>query len=177
MPTRSGRTPYGAEWKPQEPSVNIVPFVLMFVGVAVFFLISMQGTWVGQLMRRGPEQVDPMDKLTYADARNIIDNELNKNLAAVGAKNSRLTWHAPGAAPDPNNQTDPRLVDGPIELTVTTTLPTPDLRKQVVDPIKPYFEKAKLFSLEMSDTKSHAHWTYNMTPGATPIEPDAGLDH
>lgn len=176
VPTSGGsRLPYGAQWKPEEPRVNMVPFIVAIIGIIAFLAVAMQGTWIGQLMREGKKEADPMEKLTFTDARNIIDSELNKNLTAVGAKNSKLTWHTPNSAPQATGQVDDRAVDGPIELNVTTTLPNPEARKQVVDPIKPYMEKAKLYSLEMVDSKSHAHWTYTMTPGSAP-EPDAGLD-
>ena len=170
IPTR--RAPFGTEFKPQEPRVNIMPFVLVFIGMIVFLLLSMQGTWIGQLMRKGEQPVDPLAKMTFSEARNTIDSELQKNLAQVGAKNSKLTWHTPGGAPQATGQTVDLAVDGPISLTVDTTLPSPDLHKQVVEPIKPFMEKAKLVSLEMNDTKSHAHWTYTMIPGSAPSDDD-----
>ncbi|HEY9790792.1 MAG TPA: hypothetical protein V6D22_10360 [Candidatus Obscuribacterales bacterium] len=169
-PTKSA--PYGSGWKPEEPRVNVVPFVLVFLGVVVFLLFAMQGTWIGQLMRQAPVQEDPIAKMSFSDARTIIDSKIQENLAAVGAKNSKVTWHNPSSAPQASGQVDDRAVDAPIELTIDTTLPTPDVRKQVVDPIKPYMEKAKLYTLSMNDAKSHAHWTYTMTPGVTPSDAD-----
>jgi len=150
----------------------VVPFVLVFLGVVVFLLFAMQGTWIGQLMRQAPVQEDPIAKMSFSDARTIIDSKIQENLAAVGAKNSKVTWHNPSSAPQASGQVDDRAVDAPIELTIDTTLPTPDVRKQVVDPIKPYMEKAKLYTLSMNDAKSHAHWTYTMTPGVTPSDAD-----
>jgi hypothetical protein len=149
-----------------------LPFVLVFVGVAAFLLISMQGTWIGQLAREPQREADPLEKMSYVEARNTIDSEIQQGLAAAGAKNTKLTWHTPGSM----GQADERNVDGPIELTVDTTLPNVEVRKQVVEPVKPYFEKAKLFTLMMNDSRSHAHWTYSMTPGTSPVDPDAGLE-
>ncbi len=177
MPSRK-RGPYGAEWKPDEPKVNMMPFIVVIVCFGIFVVMAMQGGWVGQLAKRGNQEVDPMEKLTYMDARNIIDSELNKNLISVGAKNSKLTWKVSGGDPtlsQSNAGVDVRTIDGPVELTVDTTLPQPTLRQQVVDPVKPYMEKAKLYSLMMNDSKSHAHWTYTMTPG-TQADPNAGVD-
>ena len=167
-----GRVPYGASWKPDEPKVNVVPFVLVFVGVAAFLLISMQGTWIGQLMREGKREPDPLEKMTFLEARSIIDTQLQQNLASVGAKNSKLSWHTPNSQ---SQGADERNLDTPIELTVDTQLPSAEVRKQVIDPVKPYFEKAKLFTLTMNDSHSHAHWTYSLQPGTSPVEPDAGL--
>lgn len=175
-PRRASRLPYGAEWKPEEPKVNPVPIVLVLLCVAVFLVVSAQSTWIGQLMRQGNKEPDPMDKMTYTDARVAIEQTLTQNLASAGAKNTRLTWHLAGATTAAADATDPRTVDAPIELTVDTSLPQPELRKQVVDPAKPYFDKAKLFTLEMNDNRSKHHWTYSLTPGTSPIDPDAGLD-
>jgi hypothetical protein len=170
-----GRVPYGAQWKPEEPRVNMVPFVLVLLGLVVFVLVAAQGTWIGQLARKEKTEPDPLEKMTYTEARGVIDSEIQKNLTAVGAKNSKLVWHTPSSAPQANGQVDDRAVDAPIELNVDTTLPSPDLRRQVVDPVKPYMEKAKLYTLNMTDTKSHAHWTYTMTPGRA-SDPDEGLN-
>jgi hypothetical protein len=167
------RVPYGASWKPEEPRVNMVPFVIVFVGVAIFLVIAMQGTWIGGLMRREKQAPDPLEKMTYTEARSNIDSEITKGLAAVGAKNTKITWHTPSSAPQTTGQTDDRAVDAPIELTIDTTLPSADLRKQIIDPIKPYMEKAKVFTLNMNDSRSHAHWTYTLTPGAAPTDPNS----
>ncbi len=175
-PQSSRRLPYGAEWRPEEPKVNPVPIILVLLVGVVFLIASAQSTWIGQLMRQGNKEPDPMDKLTYTDARSAIESTLTQNLTTAGATKTKLTWHLPGAtpgAPGAKDQGDPRGVDGPIELTVDTSLPAPELRKQIVDPAKPYFEKAKLFTLEMNDSRSKHHWTYTMTPGTAPADPDS----
>jgi hypothetical protein len=181
VPARgSGRTPYGAGFKAQEPTVNWVPFVLVFVGIGIFIMVAMQGSWIGQMMRGENKQAeDPIAKMSYIDARNYIDAEINKNLQAVGATNTTMTWHATGAgAAVPANgqpaQTDDRAVDGPVELTINTKLPSKDLRKQVIDPIKPYMEPAKVYTLTMNDSASHANWTYNLQQAtSTPSDDEA----
>jgi hypothetical protein len=172
-----GRTPYGAGFKAQQPSVNWVPFVLVFVGIIIFGVVAMQGSWIGQVMRGENKQADdPIAKMSYIDARNYIDAELNKSLQAVGATNTTMTWHSTGSAAQavPANgqagQTDDRAVDGPVELTINTKLPSKDLRKQVIDPIKPYMEPAKVFTLTMNDSASHANWTYNLQQSSAPAD-------
>lgn len=179
FPTRSARGPYGTNFKPQEPTVNWLPFVLVFVGVGIFLLVAMQGTWIGQIMRGENKQPeDPIAKMSYVEARNTIETQLNQGLAAVGATNTKISWHstsAPAAAPGAA-ATDDRNVDGPVELTVDTNLPDKEMRKQVIDPVKPYMEPGKVFSLTMNDAKSRAHWTYNLQATTSPVEPDAGLE-
>jgi hypothetical protein len=183
IPSRSSRTPYGAGFKAQEPGVNWLPFVLAFLGFGIFVVVAMQGSWIGQLMRgenKGPD--DPIAKMSYVDARNFIDAELQKNLAAAGATDTKITWRstANSAALDASGQpaqaTDDRAVDGPVELTVDTKLPDKSLAKQVVEPIKPYMEPGKVVILNVNDAKSRAHITFNLQQTTSPENPQAGFE-
>jgi hypothetical protein len=172
-----GRTPYGTGFKPQEPSVNWVPIVLGVVGLGVVLLLAMQGSWIGQVMRGENKQPDdPIAKMSYIDARNYIDAEINKGLQAVGATNTTMVWKSSAnAAADPSATggqpaTDDRALDGPVQLTINTKLPNKELRKQVIDPIKPYMEPAKVVVLTMNDSASHANWTYNLQQVSAPSD-------
>jgi hypothetical protein len=180
IPSRSQRGPYGTNYKFEQPGVNWMPFILAFVGLAVVVVIGMNSSWIGQLMRgenKPPD--DPIANMNYMEARNLVDAELNKNLQAAGATNTTLTWRStansaaaePGAPP-----TDDKAVDGPIELTIDTKLPSKDLIKQVVDPIKPYMEPAKIYVLNVNDSASRAHRTYNLSEGASTPSPNAGME-
>lgn len=175
VPSRSSRTPYGTGFKAQEPSVNWMPFVLAFVGIGIVLILGMQGSWIGQVMRgenKPPD--DPIAKMSYIDARNFIDAELNKGLQSVGATNTKMTWKATGSAAVADGAqpaaTDDRAADAPVELTISTKLPNKELRKQVIDPIKPYMEPAKVVVLTMNDSASHATWTYNLQAVAAPSD-------
>lgn len=176
-PSKSSRGPYGTGFKPEEPKVNWTPFILVFVGVAIFLVVAMQGTWIGQMMRgehKTPE--DPIAQMSTFDARTMVETELNKNLDAVGAKNTKMEWKAGGAAAEGGAApVDGRNIDGPVEVAIHTTLPSKDVRKSVVDPIKPYMEKAKIHTLTMTDSASKATWTYNVQATTSVPEPDAGL--
>jgi hypothetical protein len=178
-PTRGGggRQIYGTGFKPQEPSVNWIPFVLAFLAIGVFIVVAMQGSWIGAVMRGENKQAeDPLAKMSYTDARNAMDAELNKNLTAVGATNTKMTWKATGAAAATapaeggagEQAVDARAIDGPVELDIETKLPNKELRKQVIDPVKPYMEPAKVMVLQMQDTASHATWTYNLQQASAP---------
>lgn len=147
----------------EAPGVNLVPIVLVFlaIGVALFFLA--QSTWIGQLMRQGPPPEDPMAKLTYLDARKIIEDKITEGLTAVGAT-GKFTWKSGESEADKN-------ADQSEELTIETSLSDPNQRKAIIDPVKEYMEKAKIPTLIMIDTKSHATWTYSVTPAASaPVE-------
>ena len=142
----------------KQPGVNIVPIVVTFVvlSIALFFLVQM--TWIGQLLREGPPKEDPMAKLTFMDARQIIETKLNEGLNAVAAKNTKFTWQGPGGTP--GDKTSPN----PVELKVETDLSAAEQHKAIVDPVKDYMEKAKMPTLTMEDRKSHATWTYTVQP-------------
>lgn len=141
---------------PEAPGVNWMPFVITFVVIGVGLFILAQFTWVGQLLREGPRQEDPLEKMTYLEARQIIESEISKNLTAVGAT-GKFTW-GPAETPMDKN------ADQPIELSIDTELQDPQQRHGIIDPIKPYMEKAKITTLTMRDAKSHATWTYQVQP-------------
>lgn len=161
---RKGR---GPTFRPEEKGINWIPIVLVFLVVVVGLFTAIPGSWIGQLMNKQPEEEDPVAKLTYVEARNILETELNKNLQAVGAT-GKLEYKKPGGA-EPVD----RLANEPVELVVDTSLSDgKNQRGAIVDPIKPYMEKAQVMTLTMNDRKSHATWTYTVTPAPSQPEPD-----
>lgn len=145
-------------FKPPEQSINWMPFVLVFVvsiGVLAFFLSN---SWLGKLMSSGPPPEDPIDKLTTVEARTIVETELTKGLTNAGGT-GKLNWTDLGEGKPVDKN-----IDAPAQLTVDAALPDKNLRTGIIDPVKPYLEKAKIPTLIMTDSKSHATWTYNVTP-------------
>lgn len=136
----------------KEPSVNVVPIIIAIVIVGVGIFAAMQVSWVGQVMNRGPVVEDPMDKMTYMEARQIIESKITQGLAAVGAK-GKFSWTSNGAPVDKN-------VDQMVELDIQTRLKDKEQRKAIIDPIKEFMAKAKIPTLTMTDSRSHATWTY-----------------
>ena len=161
------RRSYGGK-APQAPGVNWMPFVITFVVIGVGLFIFAQFTWIGQLLREGPRQEDPMEKMTYLDARQLIENEMSKNLGAVGAT-GKFEWKS-GENPVDKN------ADQNVELSVETELQDPNQRRNIVDPIKPYMEKAKIMTLTMKDNKSKATWTYTVQPAAAAPPAEGGAE-
>lgn len=149
---------------PKQPGVNLVPIILTILVLGGLLFGAAQITWVGQLMRQGPPPEDPMAKLTYLDARKIIEDKITQGLTAVGAQ-GKFSWKS-GENPADKN------VDQPLELTIETKLSDPQQRKAIIDPIKDYMEKAKIPTLTMIDAKSHATWTYNVTPATSAPSPE-----
>ncbi len=141
---------------PKQPGMNPVPIVIAVIVLLAGGVYAVQTSWIGQLMRRGPVQDDPMDKITMPQARDAIENGITSGLTAVGAKGTFKYM----VAGQPASKADPK----PVELSVDTELKDPKEHKAIVDPIKPYMEKAQISTLTMSDKKSHATWTYNLAP-------------
>jgi hypothetical protein len=153
------RKQFGSAPTQKAPGISIVPIVIALVVLigGAFFIIPM--TWIGQAMK-GPPPEDPMAKLTYVDARNIIETKLTEGLTAVGAT-GKYEWKT---GEQPADKSSPN----PVSLTVNTKLEDPQQRKPIIEPVKEYMEKANMPTLTMIDEKSHATWTYTMTPGTAP---------
>ena len=150
--------------KTAQPGINWTPFVLVFLGVGVVILLALPGSWIGKLLTEGTPKEDPMAKVTYLDARNFIETEITKGLTNAGAKGT-FKWQDPSAGADVD-----KSADVPVNLTVATSLPDPNSRRAIIDPIKDYMEKAKVPTLTMTDSRSHATWTYNVQAAAVPAE-------
>lgn len=148
-------------FNPQQPGINWAPILVTFLLLAAVIIFAFFNSDLGKVLVKGPPPEDPMAKLSYIDARNIIETEINKGLTSVGAT-GKFSWTDPttSAAAD-------RSEDKNLQLTIDTSLPTTEARRGIIDPIKDYMERGKVMTLIMNDAKSHANWTYNVTPAAT----------
>lgn len=108
-------------------------------------------------MRRGPAEVDPLEKITPMQARQMVASKINESLASIGAKGT-VTWnqHGGGGPADIN-------FNGPVEITVETELQDPQLRFKIMDPVKDLMYKAQVLSMVVKDTKKNATWTRNVS--------------
>lgn len=150
-----------SNFRTEEPSINWTPIVIAFVvfAGAIVFLVS--NSWVGTLLTKGVPASDPMEKMTYQEARILIENKMNEAMSANNVQ-GKLEWLAAGQPVDKD-------ADQAVELKVSVELPDKSLRSAIVDPIKEYMEKAKVTTLTMTDEKAHATWTYNMTPAVQDV--------
>lgn len=153
---------FGSSFRPEQPGVNWTPFIITFIVIGAVLLFGFFSSPLGKVLTQGPPPEDPMAKLSYIDARNIIEAEIAKGLSNNGAE-GKFSW-----VDMTTNAPVDKSVDQNIQLTVDTSLPSPDLRRSIIDPIKDYMEKGKVMTLIMNDAKTHATWTYNVTP-AQPI--------
>ncbi len=163
------RKSFGYMPKVQEaPGVNPMPFIVVAVVLVIGLLVVSQSTWIGQLMKQGPREVDPLEKMTYLEARQIIESEIGKGLTNVGAT-GKFTWKSGETEIDKNT-------DQPLELSIETKLSDPEQRRAIIDPVKQYMEKAKIPTLVMNDTKSRATWTYTVAPPAQSTSAEGGAE-
>ncbi len=147
----------------KQNSVNIMPVLVVILIGGIFVFWMAQSSWVGQVMRRGPVQEDPLEKITPMQARQMLTAKINEGLTAVGAKGVYTWTQQGGAGPADMN------FNGPVELNIDTELSDPSQRKQIIDPAKELMHKAQIPTLIMKDKKSRATWTYTVAlPGAAP---------
>jgi hypothetical protein len=157
---------------PKAPPINLMPVVVVIVIVIGVGIYAAQSSWIGQVMSHKNDVVDPLDSMTQAQARDMIENGITQGLTAVGAT-GKITYKAEG-------QDSTKMAPGPVEMTVDTKLQSPDQHKAVIEPIKQYMEKARIPTLVMNDSKSHANWTYQVTltapvaDEANPLDTPAG---
>jgi len=150
----------------KKPATNPMPFVIAFVVVIGLFAVIAQSSWVGQLLTKGPTKQDPLAKMTYQEARTLIDTKLNEGFTTAAAKGT-VKWQQDGKDVD-------KLAAGPVQVTVDAALNDPEQHKAIVDPIKDYMDKAQITSLIFNDTKdpkTHRNWTYSVSAA-----PAAGAD-
>jgi hypothetical protein len=159
---RDSKRSYGSQ---QAPGVNPLPFVagILIAGAALVF--AMNSSWIGEVMRRGPEPQDPLGGINQMQARQVIQQRITEGLTAVGAK-GKFSWTVAGQPGDMNSPS-------PIELTVDTSLTDKNARHQIINPIKEYMERAKVPTLTMNDAKSHSTWTYTCSLPAPSTEDNA----
>jgi len=141
-----------------------MPFVVAFFMLGIGGFVLAKSSWIGKVMDRGPVQEDPLAKISWLEARQMLYTRIDEGLKAVGST-GEYTWTANGGQPgDINSQ-------GPVELTINTELADPNSRRQIIDPHKDLMNKAQVPSLTMNDKKSNATWTY--TVQAPAVQPNA----
>jgi hypothetical protein len=157
---------FGDEIK--KPPTNPMPIIITLVVIAALFFVMGQTSWLGQLLTKGPTKADPLAKMTFQEARTLIDTKLTEGFTAAAVKGT-VKWQRDSKDVD-------KLSPGPVEVAVDAELASPDQHKAIVDPIKDYMDKAQITSLVFNDTKDpkvHRNWTYKVS---TPAPGEGGAD-
>jgi len=153
---------FGGEEVQRKPPVNFMPFLAVGVIVLCIAGYLLKDSWIAQLINRPPQIEDPIAKMTFLDARNLIESKVTEGVTAVGGKTT-FKWQRAGADVD-------KASEGPVEVEAQVELKEANQHTAIVDPVKPYFEKAGITSFTMKDEKLHATWTSSVTPGAAPTQ-------
>jgi hypothetical protein len=149
----------------KKPATNPMPIVITLVVIVGLVFVIGQSSWVGQLMTKGPTKADPMAKVTFQEARTLIDTKLNEGFTAAAVKGT-VKWQRDSKDVD-------KLSPGPVEVTVDAELTSPDQHKAIVEPVKDYMDKAQITSLVFNDTKdpkTKRNWTYRVSTESAPAD-------
>jgi hypothetical protein len=150
-------------------TMNPVPMIVIIVLIVVGLGFAASQSWIGQMMTRGPVKADPMDSITPVVARQLIEEKITANLAAVNAKGT-FDWKEGDQKADRNS---PILKS--VTLDIETQLKDPKgQHEMIVNPIKPLMDRGNVTTITLNDTKAHATWTYSLAPPAA--APDATTD-
>ena len=131
--------------------------ILIVLGGLLFYLV--QSSWVGQLMKRGPEQPAGDSALSPTAARDKLENGILQNLSGQ-SKTCKFVYMAGEKTVDHNY---PQAV----QLTIDVNLKNPSIRKSIVEPVKSLMVPGKISTLVLNDSRSGATITYSVADGGT----------
>lgn len=167
------RSGYRQAKLPPQPGVNPVPFIVFAAIIVVVGLFAFQGSWIGQVLTKGPPPEDPLAKLSPIQARSMIEDGVTKGLTAAGAK-CTFKYTAGG---EPAQKNSP----GSVELNIDTALKDPNARHSIFDPIKDYMGPAKISTMTVNSVvgRETRTWTYaasTMSPSPDTSDGGTGAD-
>ncbi len=143
-------------------AVVLIVLILLAGGVLVW---AVQSSWIGQVIRRGPEVVSPENSLTPPAAREKLESAITQNLADQSST-GKFIYMA-------EDKIVTRDYAAPVELTVDVNLKNPAQRKSIVEPVKSLMVPAHINTLTLNDSRSHATITYSV---ALPTEGNSAQD-
>jgi hypothetical protein len=152
------RSEYSSLLAPKKPAQSPLPFVIGALIIGAALIIAAQNSWIGQMMTRKPADADPYSSMTPAAARQELEEKITANLQAIGGK-GKLIWMA-------NDKVVDRNFSQPVQLTIDAQLPSVKVRRSIVDPVKQLMNPAQVPTVTLTDSRSHATWTYSVAPVA-----------
>jgi hypothetical protein len=159
------RSEYSSLFTPKKPGQSPLPFVVVALIIVGALVIAAQNSWIGQMMTHKQVNTDPYSTMTPQAARQELEEKIIVNLKSVGGR-GKLTWMA-------NDKVVDRNSSEPVELTIDAQLPNPKVRRSIVDPVKQLMNPGKVPTVTLTDSRSHATWTYSLSPVAEE-PPDSG---
>jgi len=142
-----------------EVPFNPVPLLLVIcvIGAGLFFAV--QHSWIGELITQPPAKVEAAATETPPVLRQMLQDKIATNLASVNAKGT-FTWKQGDAKADLNSPQ-------PVDLDIETQLSDGKTqRHMIIDSVKDLMDKANVTTITLNDKRSHATWTYSLSPPA-----------
>ncbi len=131
--------------------------IVLLIGGLLFYAI--QNSWVGQLIKRGPEPPPGDAALAPPAAREKLENAILQNVSGQ-SKICKFVYMA-------GEKTVDRSYPQPVELTIDVNLKDPSIRKSIVEPVKSLMVPAQIGTLTLNDSHSHATITYSVAVGSS----------
>jgi hypothetical protein len=145
----------GEVFKKSSNPVGLILVIILVLGLIVF---AIQSSWIGQLIKRGPEPPPGDSALSAPAAREKLEKGVLESLAGQ-SKSCKFVYTASEKSVDRNY---PQAV----ELAIEVNLKDPSKRKSIVEPVKALMVPALINTLVLNDSHSHATITYSVAGGA-----------
>jgi hypothetical protein len=141
-----------------QKNFNPLGLILVVILLGGLLVYGVQSSWIGQLIKRGPEQPAGDSALSAPAAREKLESAVLQNLSGQ-SKTCKFVYMAGEKSVDRNY---PEAV----QLTIDVNLKNPSIRKSIVEPVKALMEPGKINSLVLNDSHSGATITYSIAGGA-----------
>lgn len=142
-----------------EKGFNPLGIIFVIILISGLFVFAVQSSWIGQLIKRGPEQPAGDSALSAPVAREKLESSILQNLSGQ-SKTCKFVYMA-------GEKTVDRNYPQAVELTIDMNLRNPSIRKSIVEPVKSLMEPGKINTLVLNDSHSGATITYSLSGGGT----------
>jgi len=142
-----------------QKSFNPLGLILAIIVIGGLLIFAVQSSWIGQLMKRGPEAPAGDSALSAPAAREKLESSILQNLSGQ-SKTCKFVYIAGEKVVDHNY---PKAV----ELTIDVNLRNPSIRKSIVEPVKSLMVPGQINTLVLNDSHSGATITYSVAGGGT----------
>jgi hypothetical protein len=147
----------GFSLKQYEKGFNPIGLILAVIVIGGLLVFAVQSSWIGQLMKRGPEPAPGDSALAAPAAREKLESSVLQSLNGQ-SKTCKFVYVA-------GEKTVDRNYPEAVQLTIDVNLRNPRIRKSIVEPVKSLMEPGKINTLVLNDSHSGATITYSIAGG------------
>ncbi len=141
-----------------EKGFNPLGLIVVIILIGGLLIFAAQGSWIGQLIRRGPAAPAGDSALSAPAAREKLEVAVLQSLSGQ-SKICKFVYEA-------QDKTVDRNYPEAVALTIEVNLKNPSIRKSIVEPVKALMEPGKINSLVLHDSHSQATITYTLSSGS-----------